>query len=28
MEELGIQLKQSEFDNKFKKIFIEKLNTI
>ena len=28
MEELGIQLEQSEFDKKFKKIFIEKLNNI
>ena len=28
MEELGIKLKQSEFDNKFKKIFLEKLKTI
>ena len=28
MEDLGIQLKQSEFDNKFKKIFIEKLKNI
>tara|TARA_B100000676_G_C17788677_1_gene685827 strand:- start:149 stop:799 length:651 start_codon:yes stop_codon:yes gene_type:complete len=28
MEELGIKLEQSEFDNKFKKIFIEKLKTI
>ena len=28
MEELGIRLDQSEFDNKFKKIFIEKLNNI
>ena len=28
MEELGIKLEQSEFDNKFKKIFIEKLKYI
>ncbi len=28
MKELGIKLEQSEFDNKFKKIFIEKLKTI
>ena len=28
MEELGVQLDQSEFDNKFKEIFIEKLRTI
>ena len=28
MEELGIKLEQSEFDNKFKKIFLEKLKTI
>ena len=28
MEELGIKLEQSEFDNKFKKIFIEKLQNI
>ncbi len=28
MEELGIKLDQSEFDNKFKEIFIEKLRTI
>ena len=28
MEELGIKLEQSEFDNKFKKIFLEKLSTI
>ena len=28
MEELGIKLDQSEFDNKFKKIFIEKLKNI
>ncbi len=28
MEELGIKIDQSEFDNKFKKIFIEKLRTI
>ena len=28
MEELGIKLEQSEFDNKFKKIFLEKLITI
>ena len=28
MEELGIKLDQSEFDNKFKDIFIEKLKTI
>ena len=28
MEELGIKLEQSEFDTKFKKIFIEKLKTI
>ena len=28
MEELGIKLEQSEFDNKFKKIFIEKLKII
>ena len=28
MEELGIKLEQSEFDNKFKKIFFEKLKTI
>ncbi len=28
MEELGIKLDQSEFDNKFKEIFIEKLKTI
>ncbi len=27
MKELGIKLEQSEFDNKFKKIFIEKLET-
>ena len=27
MEELGIKLEQSEFDNKFKEIFIEKLKT-
>tara|TARA_B100000963_G_C22411049_1_gene573287 strand:- start:124 stop:771 length:648 start_codon:yes stop_codon:yes gene_type:complete len=28
MKELGIKLEQSEFDNKFKEIFIEKLKTI
>ena len=28
MEELGVRLDQSEFDNKFKEIFIEKLRTI
>jgi len=28
MEELGIKLEQSEFDNKFKKIFFEKLKAI
>ena len=28
MKELGIKLEQSEFDNKFKEIFIEKLRTI
>ena len=28
MEELGVQLDQSEFDNKFREIFIEKLKTI
>ena len=28
MEELGIKLEQSAFDNKFKKIFLEKLETI
>ena len=28
MKELGINLEQSEFDNKFKEIFIEKLKTI
>ena len=28
MEELGIKLEQSEFDNKFKKIFLEKLITV
>ena len=28
MKELGIKLEQSEFDNKFKKIFLEKLSTI
>ena len=28
MEELGIKLDQSEFDNKFKEIFIDKLSTI
>ena len=28
MEELGIKLEQSEFDDKFKKIFLEKLKTI
>ena len=28
MEELGVQLDQSEFDNKFKEIFIKKLRTI
>ena len=28
MKELGIKLEQSEFDNKFKDIFIEKLKTI
>ncbi len=28
MEELGIKLDQSEFDSKFKKIFLEKLKTI
>ena len=28
MEESGIKLHQSEFDNKFKKIFLEKLKTI
>ena len=28
MEELGIKLEQYEFDNKFKKIFLEKLKTI
>ncbi len=28
MEELGIKLEQAEFDNKFKKIFIENLKTI
>ena len=28
MEELGIKIEQSEFDNKFEKIFLEKLKTI
>ena len=28
MEELGIKLDQSEFDNKFQKVFMEKLKTI
>ena len=28
MEELGIKFEQSEFDNQFKKIFLEKLKTI
>ena len=28
MKELGIKLEQSEFDNKFKKIFLEKLKTL